>query len=261
MKQKIAIIIPSFKRPTALYNSLNSIAQSKLSHNFSLNIIVVITGNDLDSHLVVSRFKNLPSRRMNFSVVTGDSNWLWGRSIFEGARSIASNPSCYSAIILMNDDIYFDEFFLNKILTDFYNIYKCEYILTAPIKNYENTIINSGIFKVRPFRIQSLQIMDTLIENKGDAVGTRFAIFPNSVFRVLNRRFFLFFPHYLGDIYISNSLLSNVISLNNISFRTQDELSKSVMGQSRFTSYFNIKGHTRLLSYFWFWIFYFFPKQ
>lgn len=103
---KLAIIIPTFNRKTYLYNILIDFKNQDYINCYKV-IVVVDGSNDGTIEMLKLDFPNV-------SIVEGNGNWWWTKSINEGLKYALKNK--FSEFLLMNDDTSVETFFLTNLL-------------------------------------------------------------------------------------------------------------------------------------------------
>lgn len=107
---KLGIIIPTFNRSKYLEKLLINFKKQENCIN-EIEIFVVVDGSTDDTIPLLAKY--FP----DVHIVFGDGNWWWTKSINEGLK-LAIFKGC-TKFLLMNDDTFIDNNFLNIILTQY----------------------------------------------------------------------------------------------------------------------------------------------
>jgi GT2 family glycosyltransferase len=106
---KLSVIIPTYNRKNYLSRLLAQLQHQVLS-NVEMSIIVVVDGSN-DGTL-----ERLESEFPEVSVIHGNGQWWWTKSINEGCKSALKNGS--HAVLLMNDDTEIDARYVETLLNN-----------------------------------------------------------------------------------------------------------------------------------------------
>jgi GT2 family glycosyltransferase len=111
----IHCIIPSFNRIKQLKETYDQL----ISQTYK-NIKIIII-NDGSSDGTLEYFNSIDNE--NLHIINGDGNLWWGKSVNEGLKYVLETSSNEDYVLLLNDDIYFD----NNLLYNFSNdLSKCK---------------------------------------------------------------------------------------------------------------------------------------
>lgn len=121
-KNFIHCIIPSFNRKEQLKETYDQL----ISQTYK-NIKIIII-NDGSSDGTLEYLNSIDNE--NLHIINGDGNLWWGKSINEGFKYVLETASNEDFVLLLNDDIYFDNNLLSNFLNDL-SKYKSPTILGA----------------------------------------------------------------------------------------------------------------------------------
>jgi GT2 family glycosyltransferase len=104
---KLSIVIPTYNRKGAISHVLE-LLEKQVVEGIDLSIIVVVDGStDGTQSTVRSDFPGV-------TMIEGDGNWWWTRSVNEGCKQAVKNRA--DAVLLLNDDVQLDNNYLETLL-------------------------------------------------------------------------------------------------------------------------------------------------
>lgn len=184
-------IIPSFNRLNELRNCIK-----QLNKQTFRNIKIVIV-NDGSTDGTLEYLQDIEDD--NFHFINGDGNLWWGKSINEGLKYVLDRAKNQDFILLLNDDTYFDENFVQYFLNDHGDLER-KIILgayQADIDTKERTILGYKI------NFLKTRINDNLICNGSetiDALPGRGLFFSFQTFKQIGLINTKFFRQAMGDL-------------------------------------------------------------
>jgi GT2 family glycosyltransferase len=104
---KLAAVIPTFNRKDSLLRVLELLKNQSLQ-NIALSIIAVVDGSSDGTR------EALHSLHPEVSIIDGDSNWWWTKSVNEGCKLALDNNA--DAVLLLNDDIEIPPDYLHHLV-------------------------------------------------------------------------------------------------------------------------------------------------
>jgi GT2 family glycosyltransferase len=106
--KKLTAIIPTFNRKDGILCLLEMLEKQD-GGGIELSIIVVVDGStDGTQEAIRSRFPGV-------TIIEGDGNWWWTRSVNEGCKQAIKNNT--DAVLLLNDDIRLESHYFRNLLT------------------------------------------------------------------------------------------------------------------------------------------------
>lgn len=114
-KLTFSVVIPTHNRKGSLLTLLEQLRAQPLPRTgadrfppFQMDIIVIDDGSSDGTGEALR--ENFPG----VTVIEGDGNWWWTRSVNEGCRRAITNGS--NAVLLLNDDVRLEKFYLKHLL-------------------------------------------------------------------------------------------------------------------------------------------------
>lgn len=104
---KLTVVIPTYNRKNSLIRVL-ALLEKQVIEAMDLSVTVVVDGSG-DGTLEALR-DHFPG----VTVIEGDGNWWWTRSVNEGCKLALKNRA--DAVLLLNDDVRFHNDYLEKLL-------------------------------------------------------------------------------------------------------------------------------------------------
>jgi len=102
----IYVIVPVFNRAKITLQFLDLLSTQQCQE---FRAVVVDDGSGDGTSEVIRK------HHPEIEIVAGDGNWWWTKSVNEGIKFAMDTPDC-SSVLLMNDDTYFEEDYLLKLL-------------------------------------------------------------------------------------------------------------------------------------------------
>ena len=148
----LCIVIPTFNRKEQLFQLLSQLQKQKLS-NVHFGIVVVVDGStDGTTEMLRSDFPTV-------SVVQGDGNWWFTRSMNEGCKYAIDQLNA-TLILTSNDDLVLpDDHYLQNILKNYTDcggncvIGSAAYSLTKPRMITFSGLVSQSIFTLKNHKL------------------------------------------------------------------------------------------------------------
>ncbi|UCH97478.1 MAG: glycosyltransferase family 2 protein [Candidatus Aminicenantes bacterium] len=104
---KLTVVIPTYNRKESILHVLELLKTQEIK-DIDLSIIVVVDGStDGTREAIKSHFPEV-------TIIEGDGNWWWTRSVNEGCKRAVKNGA--DAVLLLNDDTRFDHNYLETLV-------------------------------------------------------------------------------------------------------------------------------------------------
>lgn len=143
MKNKVFCIIPTFNRKDAIKDCIEQLNNQTYEN---IKIIVINDGSQDGTAEYLDSIKN-----KNLHVINGDGNLWWGKSINEGFSYVEKVASEDDFILLLNDDIYFNDNLIENFLIEIKKT-SINTILGAAQADYQTKEITDLGFSIDFFR-------------------------------------------------------------------------------------------------------------
>lgn len=187
----IYILIPVHNRKAMTLKCLEALGQQTYKE---IKIVVIDDGSTDGTAEEIQR--HFPDT----SIVHGNGNWWWTRSINEGIKSILSYTTDHDFILFLNDDTEFGPEYLAKLVEASENVGHA--IVGSLARNsHDSSVVKDGGVRIdwehfafhKEFRNEGRTI------NPVDTLGGRGTLVPIEVFRKVGLLREKLFPHYAGD--------------------------------------------------------------
>ena len=203
-------ILPSFERPYELVKTIQRLIDQELNEN--LIVLVLDASKSNDSEIIVkSEFSN------NSNVVYNkiESKFLWSKSVNHGFSLISSLLREEDHVLLLNDDINFPIFALQKLLdlsSDSCGIWTAlefldnGFIVSIPEISLKGIRVTS-ISKQSESEFQTFDL---------EICNSRFTLYPGSFIMRGNRFSTLASPHHYADLKFSLKARKNGLQIKGV---------------------------------------------
>lgn len=192
MKKKyVYCIIPCFNRIEAVKNCYKQLKEQTYE---DIKIIIINDGSTDGTYEYLNSIEDKDSH-----FITGDGNLWWGRSINKGLGYISRFASNEDYILLLNDDTFFDKFFIQNFVTDLES-YNSPTLLSAYMADCDTKEITHVGYSIDFFKTKISTIMSFNDDINIDALPARALLFSVSVFKRIGFINTFLFRQAFGDL-------------------------------------------------------------
>ena len=197
---KVFVVMPVFNRLKFTKKCLSSL----INQNYKNIEIIVIDDGSTDG---TSEFikKNYPKVK----IITGNGNWWWTRSMYEGVLLAMQSAKSSDFILEMNNDCYFDKNYITQLLKTAKKYSKSIIGSTCVLSDNPQKVVEIGIRIDWPTGLVyavAKSISDKLSYYKNmevianiDALPGKGTLIPISVFKKVGNFNYKQLPHYIAD--------------------------------------------------------------